>query len=65
MAFNFNWKPQDLSYQQYQFLSNPDEAFKNKANTKIAQEMLGFEGNDIDGAAGNATREAYNKDTPY
>ena len=65
MAFNFNWKPQDLSYQQYQFLSNPDEAFKNKANTKIAQEMLGFEGNDIDGAAGNATREAYNKQMPY
>lgn len=65
MAFNFNWKPQDLSYQQYQFLSNPDEAFKNKANTKIAQEMLGFEGNDIDGAAGNATREAYKKQMPY
>lgn len=65
MAFNFNWKPQDLSYQQYQFLSNPDEAFKNRTNTKQAQEMLGFEGNGIDGVAGKATRDAYNKQMRY
>lgn len=65
MAFNFNWKPQDLSYQQYQFLSNPDEAFKNRTNTKQAQEMLGFEGKGIDGVAGKATRDAYNKQMRY
>lgn len=62
---NFNWRPQQLSYDQYKFLQNPDKAFKNRGNTKIAQEMLGFEGQDIDGKIGKATRAAYNQQMPY
>ena len=61
----FRWKPQDLSYEQYQFLQDPNNAFKNRANTKQAQSMLGFEGTDVDGKIGPATRNAYNSQMPY
>ena len=61
----FRWKPQNLSYEQYQFLQDPNNAFKNRANTKQAQSMLGFEGTDVDGKIGPATRNAYNSQMPY
>lgn len=61
----FRWKPQDLSYEQYQFLQDPNNAFKNSANIKQAQSMLGFEGTDVDGKIGPATRNAYNSQMPY
>lgn len=57
-----------LGYDDYNFLTS-DEWYnalkkKNKDVIKRGQEILGFTGNDVDGIAGNATRNAYNKQVP-
>lgn len=54
-----------LGYDDYSFLTSKEWrdalAKKNKDTIKRGQEILGFTGNDVDGIAGNATRNAYNK----
>ena len=53
-----------LGYDDYNFLTSKEWrdalANKNKDTIKRGQEILGFTGNDVDGIAGNATRNAYN-----
>lgn len=53
-----------LGYDDYIFLTSKEWrdalAKKNKDTIKRGQEILGFTGNDVDGIAGNATRNAYN-----
>lgn len=53
-----------LGYNDYNFLTSKEwrDALdkKNKDVIKRGQEILGFTGNDVDGIAGNATRNAYN-----
>ncbi len=53
-----------LGYNDYNFLTSKEwrDAIdkKNKDVIKRGQEILGFTGNDVDGIAGNATRNAYN-----
>lgn len=53
-----------LGYNDYNFLTSKEwrDAIdkKNKDVIKRGQEILGFTGNDVDGIAGNATRDAYN-----
>ena len=53
-----------LGYDDYNFLTSKEWrdalAKKNKDTIKRGQEILGFTGNDVDGIAGNATRNAYN-----
>lgn len=53
-----------LGYNDYNFLTSKEwrDALdkKNKDIIKRGQEILGFTGNDVDGIAGNATRNAYN-----
>lgn len=52
-----------LGYNDYNFLTSKEwrDAIdkKNKDVIKRGQEILGFTGNDVDGIAGNATRNAY------
>lgn len=53
-----------LGYNDYNFLTSKEwrDALdkKNKDVIKRGQEILGFTGNDVDGIAGDATRNAYN-----
>ena len=53
-----------LGYDDYDFLSSKEWrdaiAKKNKDTIKRGQEILGFTGNDVDGIAGENTRNAYN-----
>ena len=53
-----------LGYDDYNFLTSKEWrdalAKKNKDVIKRGQEILGFTGKDVDGIAGNATRNAYN-----
>lgn len=57
-----------LGYNDYNFLTSDDwyNALKNKNKDVIkrGQEILGFTGNDVDGIAGNMTRNAYNQQVP-
>lgn len=57
-----------LGYDDYNFLTSKEWrdalANKNKDVIKRGQEILGFTGNDVDGIAGNATRNAYNTQVP-